>query len=574
MPTIPASQIVSVIPNVLNAGGRGLDVIGLMLTNSTRVPIGAVQPFASSEDVGKYFGLDSAEASLATIYFLGFDNSNIKPGSLLFAQYPQAAVPAFMRGGDLSAMTLDQLKAIPTGSLTVTIDGATTIAAAVALAAATSFSNAASIIQAAFDAEAASCDAGTIAGNTLTVAGTVTGVFAPGQTIAGTDVTPGSYIVSQLTGPIGGLGTYELSADSTVGVGETITATVTPRVSYDSIAKAFVFTGVLAGADETIDYATTNDLATSLKLTQETGAVLSQGSAAATPGAFMDGIVDVTQDWVTFTTIFDPDQNGNANKLAFAEWVNGKANQYAYIAWDPDESPTTTVPATTAFCYIVTTTLRYSGTFPVFAPDASLAAFIMGATASIDFTEHEGRITFAFKGQAGLAPSVRNGSKASNLIANGENFYGAYATRNDQFTFNYPGIVSGDFQWFDSYINQIWLNNGIQLALMVLLTQIKSIPYNKEGYAQIEAACLQVINDALNFGAIRPGVTLSASQAAQVNSAAGKKISDTINQQGWYLQVRDASPATRQARKSPPVTLWYMDGQSVQQINVASVELK
>jgi hypothetical protein len=37
--------------------------------------------------------------------------------------------------------------------------------------------------------------------------------------------------------------------------------------------------------------------------------------------------------------------------------------------------------------------------------------------------------------------------------------------------------------------------------------------------------------------------------------------------------VRDAPPEVRAARGSPPCTLWYMDGQSIQRINLASIEL-
>jgi hypothetical protein len=78
----------------------------------------------------------------------------------------------------------------------------------------------------------------------------------------------------------------------------------------------------------------------------------------------------------------------------------------------------------------------------------------------------------------------------------------------------------------------------------------------------------------VNFGAIRAGITLSQSQIAQVNSAAGLDIADTIQQRGWYLQVADAQPQVRAARASPPCTLWYTDGQSVQAINLASIEIQ
>jgi hypothetical protein len=114
----------------------------------------------------------------------------------------------------------------------------------------------------------------------------------------------------------------------------------------------------------------------------------------------------------------------------------------------------------------------------------------------------------------------------------------------------------------------------LQLDMVVLLTQVKSIPYNAAGRALIEASVTDTINAGLNFGAIRSGVTLSALQASEVNSDAGLKIDGVLSTRGWYFQVLDASPTVRQARGSPPCTLWYMDGQSVQAISLASIELK
>src|SRR5579883_1767550 len=107
MSTIPISQIVSVTPNVLNAGGDALVLNGLVLTNSTRVPIGTVASFPNDgESVSNFFGAASAEAATAAVYFLGFDNSNVKPGQILFAQYPQAAVAAYLQGGSVASLTL------------------------------------------------------------------------------------------------------------------------------------------------------------------------------------------------------------------------------------------------------------------------------------------------------------------------------------------------------------------------------------------------------------------------------------------------------------------------------------
>jgi hypothetical protein len=243
--------------------------------------------------------------------------------------------------------------------------------------------------------------------------------------------------------------------------------------------------------------------------------------------------------------------------------------------WDTDITPTQSTAATTSAGYIANITNNYSGTVPIYEPvDIYLAPFVMGSIASIDFTETNGRTTLSFRTQTGIAANVVNQTAYANLVANGYNSYDAFATANDQFTFFSPGSITGPFDWIDSYINQIWLNNQFQLALMELLVQAKSIPYNRAGYTRIEAACMDPVNAAVNFGAIRPGVTLSQAQISEVNTAAGLKINDVLSQRGWYLQVLDAQPIVRAARGSPPCSFWYMDGQSIQKINLLSAEVQ
>jgi hypothetical protein len=57
---------------------------------------------------------------------------------------------------------------------------------------------------------------GAISGTTLTVSAVGTGALAPGQTLSGTGVDPATAIVSQLTGTTGSTGTYQVSVSQTV----------------------------------------------------------------------------------------------------------------------------------------------------------------------------------------------------------------------------------------------------------------------------------------------------------------------------------------------------------------------
>jgi len=65
---------------------------------------------------------------------------------------------------------------------------------------------------------------GSIAGTVLTVSAVTTGTLVVGAILSGTGITAGTQIVKQLTGTIGGAGTYTVSASQTVA-STTVTAT-------------------------------------------------------------------------------------------------------------------------------------------------------------------------------------------------------------------------------------------------------------------------------------------------------------------------------------------------------------
>jgi len=287
----------------------------------------------------------------------------------------------------------------------------------------------------------------------------------------------------------------------------------------------------------------------------------------------MAAIANVTQNWATFMTVFEPDTD---TKLLFAQWVQTTNKRFAYVAWDSDAAPLAGVAPTSFAAQCAAAEM--DGIFPIYEPatddgNGRKAAFVCGTVGSIDFTATQGRITFAYKGQAGLVADITDATVANNLIANGYNFYGAYATANDRFVNLQRGSTPGQYKFFDPYVNQIWLNSSLQLAFMTLLTSIRSLPYNTTGYNLLRATGQDPIQAALNAGVIQPGVTLSNSQKAQVNTAAGANIANTLQTSGYYLQILDADPIVRANRGSPPMTLWYTDGGSIQNIELASIDV-
>lgn len=583
--TIPASYYVGITPGVLTAGQPGITMSELMLTSGTRVPIGQILACTSLASVQNYFGATAVESIEAAVYFSGFSGATASPAELLLAQYPTVNVGAWLRGGMVSGLTLTQLQAL-SGVLSVTIDGSVHTSSSITLTGATSFSNAAQIINTdlAATGPTAAVVTASISGSTLTVTAVTSGVVAVGQQVTGATVTTGTYITALGTGT-GGDGTYTVSQPQTV-TSETLTM-LTPTVTYDSIAGAFLIQSGTTGTSSTIGYGS-GTISAGLMLTQATGAVTSQGAAAGVPATFMAGIVAQTTNWASFQTIFDPDNgSGNTQKQAFAAWVNSTGNRYVYLAEDADITPTESTAATTSLGYILGQS-NSSGTVPIYQPVIGgsgnhLSAFVGGYVASINWNATNGRATADYKSQSGISPSVTSEAVAANLIANNYNYYGAVATAGASWQFFDPGSITGPYKWLDSYINQIWLNNQCQVALMTLLTTVGRIPYNPVGYGMIRqtltaGAATPVslppqspVAAGLNNGVITPNVPLSATQVIEVNQLAGFPIDAVLSSQGWYLIIQPASAATRAARQSPTIILLYMDGGSIQRINLSSL---
>jgi hypothetical protein len=352
-------------------------------------------------------------------------------------------------------------------------------------------------------------------------------------------------------------------------------------VTWNAVSSTFQFTSTLTGATATITFAT-GTLAAGLQLTSATGAILSQGAAADSPATAMDNAIAQSQNWATFTTLFEPVL---ADKLNFAVWSNEQNDRYLYVAWDSDINAS--VQGNTTCFGAVATVQAFNGVTAVSGDPAlaastgttlavlalNLATFVCGAVASINFAGVNGRTTLAFLSSGSISPTVTSDQIGLNLLANGYNYYGSVATANQGFIFFYSGQMFGVWKWINSFVQQIYLNSQFQLALLTLLTQAGSISYTPSGFGMIRNALQDVIAAAVAFGTIRVGVTLSAQQIAIVNQAAGVNAASVIQTQGSFLQILDPGAQARSNRQSPIINFWYADGDDVQQIVMNSTDI-
>ena len=488
--TIPASQIVNVTPRVISAGGTDLEITGLILTDNPLAVFPGVTGFTSANAVGEYFGTQSAEYLAAVNYFLGYNNSFRKPRRLNFARMATSAIAGSLIGG--TAGSMDEMKAITAGGMTISIDGSAKTVTALDLSESTTQSDVAVALQ------------------------------------------------GQLTGT---------------------------SVQYNSNLNAFVITSSTTGDSSGVSVATDaesgQNLATVLGLTADAGATVSAGSAALTPAALMSSVTNQSQNWVSFTTITE---QADDVVEAFAEWASGTNCEYLYVPYttqaaDVNPNAGTNLPKSLAENNYEGVALAFGG--------LDYALLIMSIGACIDWDRNNGLVTYAFKSQDGLAASVTDETTAANCVTMNVNFYGKYATRNDEFLQTYPGaMIGGQFGYIDAFVGNLWLRNALQVSIMNGLNSVGRVPYTEEGYTLIRAWCADPINRALNNGAIDPGVELSESQRAQLMNEIGEDVSSEIYTNGYYLLVADPGAQARVNRDTPTLGLWYTYGGSVHKIDL------
>lgn len=505
--SLPASAFFNVIPGVLGVAGAALTLSGLIMTTSNAVPIGSVSQFPDQPSVAAFFGPASVEASLATVYFNGFDNSTAKPGNILFAQYPTAPVAAYTRGGSVASMTLAQLQAIPAGTITVTVDGVVKTSTSINLSTATSPTNAATLIQAGF-----------------------TGGGAPVVTY---DSQRTAYLITSPTTGVTSTMSFASGALATALNLTQATGSVTSQGAVAATPAAAMTTAV---------------------------------SQAANWASFMTTFEPLIADKLAFGTW----TNGQQDRFAYMEWDTdvgaiqaGNTTSYGAQA--------KALGLSGSVCHTADASVAAAKGYTMTDMTRPLAAFGMGYMAALNFAATNGRVTYAYRSQGGLITGVTDLAVYNALKANGYNCYADVATSSTKFSFLQPGQVSGRFAWLDSFAGEINLNASLQQAGLNFIANFGSVPYNAAGYTALETALQDPINAAIAFGSIRQGVTLSASQILAVNAAVGSNVAPVLQTRGWYLSVKDPGAVVRAQRGSPICVFYYTDGGSIQAINLSSI---
>ena len=495
MSTIPLSEDFNITPGVVSPAGEAVDANGLVLTDNELIPVGKVQSFYSEPEVSALTGSTSKEFLAAQQYFNGYENSSVMPGELLMYRLVTAAVAGYLLSGVLKGVTLSSLKAIPAGTITLFVDGASTTSASIDLSTATSFSDIASKLET-------------------------------------------------------GIGASKV------------------EVEWNSIANRFIIRSATTGSDSEVSFAIAGAIASGLKLTQDAAAIVSPGSDVVSMTDMMDNIINTNQNWIPFESLVTLTEDQNTELCA---WTNAQNKRYVYVYHDTSDEPTI---ANNPDCFYqkVVVANGYEGIFPVYG-SYLYGVMPLAYSASINFARTNGRVSFKFRGFTGLAPNVTDKATARALKSNGYNFYGSYGLNKTLKQYASDGAISGKFVWLDSFIDQVWINANLVAAYANLFTNNQSYPFNVNGYGAVQAATIDVAEQALTFGAIQRGVVLDNAQIRIVNNTVGKDISAVLYSQGWFLYIPTQSGAARLERDLKGVIFYWVDGQLIQSISMSSTAI-
>lgn len=342
------------------------------------------------------------------------------------------------------------------------------------------------------------------------------------------------------------------------------------NVSYNSASNKFLIETQSTGETSTISYAS-GALAERLKLTEALGASAINGLAGDTDITdCLNRLVEYTRNFGSIYTSYAMDETEAA---LFAEWVNFQNNQYWGIIWTND--PKAEKIGQESIGTIVKEN-NYGGVTPLYAPDARYASAAAAYAASINFSETRGRAALEFKVQEGLPAVVTETDVAIGLEENGYMYYGAFATATTRFLLFRNSIVSGQFKYVDTYVNQVYFNSQSQQSLIEMLMMHKSIPYNDLGVQFHRGAMQDPIAEMINFGGIVAGIVLSGNQEQVIRSEAGDladAVIAALYNTGWYLLINKGTAQIRSNRESMPMKLWYTDGGSVFSVDMASINV-
>lgn len=330
-------------------------------------------------------------------------------------------------------------------------------------------------------------------------------------------------------------------------------------VSWNPTSAQYTIKSATTGAGSSVGYAS-GAIAIALKLTQAGGAKSSAGTDTMTLAQVMDRVVDTDQNWFGFASA---QELTDEQQLELAKWGAGQdaGNRYLFAT-----SVSNGVEST---LFDECTKNNYGGVF-IMHGEPKNAFSALAWAAGLDFSATNGRVSYKFRQFTGMSDQVDSLKVANALEAAGVNYYGNYSSNKVLKNYAATGVITGQFKWLDTFLDQVWLKANLISAFANLFTNNQSYSFTEAGYTAVKAAAQDPLQQAINFGAIRKGVTLDQSQIQIINQQVGKDISGSLFSDGYYFHIPKQPGSNRIERTLKGAVLFWTDGQLIQSLNLQS----
>jgi len=504
MAAIDIGLYIPVTNTVENPLNNAKSFAGLALTTNTAIPpTTPILQFTNLPDVGTFFGTGSAEYASARKYFASCNTAITFPPYIYFGLLTLTATDSNLRGGTITD---------PTGTLTA--------------------------LQA--------LSAGVI---NVVVNGTSYNTTAIDLTGATSLSDAASLIESAIISahPIASIFSF----------------------AYDGVNSQFYAINTTTGAASTLGFfssATTN-LATILKTTAATGAIISNGSDAKTVTECLESLKESFTD--QFSLYFVDDLGGsldNSKNLELAQWVSDQGDRFWSLVWSNEVALESLTDTTSIWYQITQAGINNCSVFDeVIYNNSDRVSAASGIFASVDLTQPNSAITLAWKQQNGLLPSVTSTSIARILGQKGINYYGKVVTTGSALTQNffYPGAITGKWTFVDNLVAAVWIAYQCQFETEDLFLSVGQVPIDPDGQGQVRSALHTALEGSKANGIIATGLTFDTDTSIEIKTTFGIDSIELTN--NGYAILNTLPPAgLRKLRESSPWYILYTKGSAYQ----------
>jgi hypothetical protein len=341
------------------------------------------------------------------------------------------------------------------------------------------------------------------------------------------------------------------------------------NLDYDGVNNQFFSTNTHTGSTSTMGYfsSASGTLATILKTTAATGAVLSQGANAMT---ITENLNALKGEFTDQFGIYFVDNLGSslddAKNLELAQWVSDQGDRFWSLVWSNEVALESLTDTTSIWYQITQAGIKNSSVFDeVIYNNSDRVSAAAGIIASVDLTQPNSAITLAWKQQDGLLPSVTNTHIADILDQKGINYYGKVAFTGSPLTQNffYPGAITGKWVFVDNLVGAVWIAYQCQFEVADVFLSVGQVPIDPDGQGQVRSALHTAMEGSKANGIIVTGLTFDNATSIEIRTTFGIDSIELTNN-GYAILNTLPAEGLRKLRVSSPWYVLYTKGSAYQ----------